>query len=171
MIHAHDVGHPRHAVAPSPSRSGKIDCGGQMPITPPVCAISRAWSGEISRLRAPGRGAQRRVRQHQRLGGDRCGALHQVERSVRHIDNDAAAVAAADDLRAGIGQPAMLRRLGLDVAEFVHPVMGELQMAKLPAFIGLIDAVRLAFQEIAALGGDDRRRRAAARRLRAWRRW
>ena len=97
------------------------------------------------------------MRQHQRLRGHRHRALHQIERSVRHIDNDTAPVAAADHLGAGVGEAAVNRRFGLDVAEFVDPVMGQLQMPQGPSAVGFIDAIRLALQKVRALGRDDRR--------------
>ena len=73
---------------------------------------------------------------------------------MRHVDDDAEPIAAADDLGAGGREAAMDGVLGLDVAEFVDPVMRQLQVAELPARVGFVDPVRVALQEVAALGRD-----------------
>ena len=79
---------------------------------------------------------------------------------MRDIDHDPQPVAAANDLGPGIGQAAVHRRLGLDVAQFVHAIMGELQMAERPFVMRFVNPIDLAFQKVRALGGDDGRRRA-----------
>src|SRR3546814_19968142 len=54
--------------------------------------------------------------------------------------------------------------LGLDVAEFVDPVMGELQLPQMPALVSLVDPVGAALEEVAAFTGNDHRRMGGGRR-------
>ena len=58
----------------------------------------------------------------------------------------------------------MHRGLGLNVTEFVHPVMRQLQMPQVPVGISLVDPFDPAFEKVRALGRDDRRRGARLRR-------
>ena len=104
------------------------------------------------------------MRQQQRLGCGGDGALHQLERAVRHVDHDAERIAAADHLGAEIGQATMHRWLGLDVAELVGMIVRELELAQLPALVRLVDALDLAFEPVRTFGGHDHRRLARPRR-------
>ena len=67
---------------------------------------------------------------------------------MRDIDDDPQPVAAANDLGPDIGQAAMHRRLGLNVAQFVHAVMGQLQMAQRPFGVGFVDPIDLALEKV-----------------------
>ena len=107
----------------SDAKSGNSPIGGQTPMTPPVPAMTRAWSG-VDAPAPSRRGARERgVGQHQRLGRHGRRPLDQIIGAVGDIDDDAALVAALDHGRAEIGEAAMNRRLGLDIAQLVHPIM------------------------------------------------
>ena len=151
--------------------SGKSEAIGQMPITPPVPATILACSGVISRVNGRGRVVSEVWDSNQRLGGDGGGPAHQVQRAVRHVHHDAARIAAADHLRAEIGQAAMHGLLGLDVAQFVDPVMRQLQMPQRPAVIGFVHPVRVALQEVRAFGRNHDAGLVAAGGRASGRRW
>ena len=74
---------------------------------------------------------------------------------MRHVDDDAQLVAAADNLDTELRQAAMHAGLGLDVAQLVGPVVRELQMAQRPALIGLVETLDPALEEVAAFRRDD----------------
>ena len=143
MVHPRHRRHPRHGRPPAPPCPGTGTATGQMPITPPVPATSCACSGVISRVNGRGRVVSDVWDSTSGLVRHRRGAPHQLDRAVRHVHHDPARIAAADHLRPHIGQPAMHRRLGLDVAQFVDPVVRQLQMPQLPAVIRLIHPVRV----------------------------
>ena len=68
---------------------------------------------------------------------------------MRDIDNDPKVVASPDHLRAEIGQTSMLGWFSLDIAEFVHPVVHQLQMTQLMLRVRLIHAIQLPLEKIA----------------------
>src|SRR5262249_51175914 len=84
------------------------------------------------------RTCHRSVRQDKRLGGNGSGTLDEVIGPMGGVDDDPAPVAGADHLHAEIGQSAMYRRFGLDVAELIDAVMGQLQMAQSISRISLV---------------------------------
>jgi hypothetical protein len=71
---------------------------------------------------------------------------------MRHVDHNAHAVAAADHLGTEGRETAMDAGFGLDVAQLVRPVVRELQMAKRPAPIGLVETLDLALEEVGTFG-------------------
>jgi hypothetical protein len=83
---------------------------------------------------------------------------------VRHVDHDAHLIAAADHLDAERRQAILDAGLGLDVAQFVRPVVRELQVAQRPALIGLVEALDLALEEVRPFGRDNEGRPAGPRR-------
>ena len=103
----------------------------------------------------PRRCGQRCVRQHERLVCDGRGLADEVMRAVCDIDHDAEPVAAPYHFGAGLRQAAMHRWLGLDVPEVVDAVVRELEVTQRPALVGVVDAVGVALEEVAAFGRDD----------------
>jgi hypothetical protein len=100
---------------------------------------------------------QRGMRQNQRRGRDLSGLAHQLECAMRHVDHDAELVAATDHVDAKLRQPAMYRRLRLDVTALVRTVVRELEVTQCPALMGLVEPLDPAFEKIGALRRDDER--------------
>src|SRR6266498_4108414 len=124
---------------------------GKTPTTPPPCATSRACSRLTARA---ARDVDDRVREHRRLARRLCRRPDAVHRRVGHVDEHPQPVHLADHVAAERGEAAVPRRLGLDVAQLVDPVVHQLDRAD-PAIVGLLDTVEPALEEIAALDGQD----------------
>ena len=125
--------------------------------------MTRACSGLMVRLRGRGAGLSEVC---ERISGERAfarRALHQRQRAVRDVDDDAELVAAAYDLGAEVGQAVVHRRRGLDVAQLVDAVVRELQVTQVMVSPRLVDAIDLPFEKIGALGRYDDRWRPGAR--------
>ena len=80
---------------------------------------------------------------------------------MRHVYNRAQLVAGADHLGTEVGQTTMFRRSGLNVAEFDHAVMDELQMPQPMLRERSFETVQPAFKEVRAFGRHHDRRAAA----------
>lgn len=89
--------------------------------------------------------------------------VDQLVSAVRHVDDDAQLVAAADHLDAELCEAAMHAGLGLDVAQLVGPIVRKLQMPQRPAPVGLVESLDPALEEIAAFRRNNDRRPAGAR--------
>ena len=82
------------------------------------------------------------MRQDEGPAGRRGGALDDLVGGMGDIDDDPEPVARAHHLDAKIGEAVMHRVFGLNVAEFVGPVMHELQVPQPelpPRFLNAID--------------------------------
>src|ERR1700736_6569681 len=118
MVDADDIGHPREAFDIG-LEVGEDRTRRPNPNDPARAGNhSRMIGRDLPALRS-GRARHRSVRQHQRLGRDISGPLDELVGPMRGIDDDSEPVTGADHLGAEVGQSAMHRGFGLDVAEIV----------------------------------------------------
>src|SRR6266849_9268976 len=119
-----DIGHGADDPARARDQPGVLD-GDE---ARPAAAVLNIGVGEDDRLRG-------------RLGHP----AHDVQGSVSDIDHDAETIHLAHGCAAERREPTVHGRLGLDVAELVHPIVHELEGAD-PPVEGLLHAVHPAFE-------------------------
>jgi hypothetical protein len=77
---------------------------------------------------------------------------------VGYVDDNPEPIARTHDRRAEIGQTALHRVFGLDVAQFIRPVMNKLQMAHAVVGSHFVDALASALKKISPFSSDNDRR-------------
>jgi hypothetical protein len=88
------------------------------------------------------------MRQDQRASCHRSGALDQVVRAVGNVDDNPEPIARTHDHSAEIGQTTLHRIFGLDVAQFIRPIVNQLQMAHAVGDAHLVDPLDPALEKI-----------------------